>query len=172
MPGKSPSFVSLSFLSLSLSNFFFFSLVCFPSLCPFFLFFFSLVHLSNSLSWFDPIFFPFSHFLHFFFFFSFFSSLPFSLFSSFLISFDFLLSGLIKAEENSPHFPHMPLVFLTQFPYLFFFPFITLSNTWLNVSHLFQVHHMAHAMCHSPRVPCGIHMTMPCVTRHPIPRKT
>ena len=25
---------------------------------------------------------------------------------------------------------------------------------------------MAHAMCHSPRVPCDIHMTMPCVTRH------
>ena len=50
-------------------------------------------------------------------------------------------------------------------PYIFliFFFFITSFNTWINVSHLFQVHHMAHAMCHSPRVPCGIHMIMSCV---------
>ena len=35
-----------------------------------------------------------------------------------------------------------------------------------------QVHHMALAMCHSLRVPCGIPLTMSCVIRHPTPRKT
>ena len=34
-----------------------------------------------------------------------------------------------------------------------------------------QVHHMALAMFHSLGVPGGIPLTMPCVIRHPMPRK-
>ena len=121
--------VSFSFLSLSLSDFFFFSIFCFLSLFPFF-FSFSPYSTEFPLSGFVPILFPFSHFLLHFFFSSFFSSLPFSLFSSFLNSFDFLLSRLIKVGETSPHFPHMPLVLFTQFPYfLIYFSFPLLHHS-------------------------------------------
>ena len=107
-----------------------------------------------------------SYFLFFFFF----SFLLFShlflfsflfLFSHFFISpFDFFPSTkFIEVGETSPHFPlsHLssPCIFLI-FLYFFSFFFITSFNTWLNRSHLFQVHHMAHAMCHFPKVPCGI----------------
>ena len=109
------------------------------------------------------------HFL-FFFFFSF--LFPFSLLSLFYF---FFLNRIYQSGGNFPHFPlsHVssPCIFLI-FLYFFSFFFITLFNTLLNVSHLFQVHHMAHAMCHFPRVSYGIHMIMPCVTRHPMPRKT
>ena len=56
--------------------------------------------------------------------------LHFSLFSSFLISCHFLLSRLIKVGETSPHFPHMPLVFFTQFSYfLIYFSFPLLHHS-------------------------------------------
>ena len=114
--------------------------------------------------------------------FSFFS-FPFS-FSLFSVSLVFLFLFLLllasptsmdQVGETSPHFPPWPLV-ITMFFFLIlfisYFPFITSCNTWLNVSHLSQVLHMTLAMCHSHRVPCSILMTMPCVTRHPMPRKT
>ena len=54
---------------------------------------------------------------------------------------------------------------------LFLYPAL---DTWLNVSHSskFTTLHGYHSMCHSPRVPCGIHMVMTCVTRHSMSRKT
>ena len=148
--------------SLSLFIFLFFSLPVYFSLLL-------IQHIPLSL--FSP------HPLSFSFFFSssfflIFSSLSFSLFSSFLISFDFLL---IQIDQSGGNFPSLSshatclLHTISLFSSLFFFPFITSFNTWINVSHLFQVHHMAHAMCHSPRVPCGIHRIMPCVTQHPVP---
>ena len=144
----------------------------------------SLPPLSNALlPLFAPHLFPF-HFLFLFspifsslYFLFIFSFLFLFLFSHFSISpFDFFPSTeFIKVGETSPHFPlsHLssPCIFLI-FLYFFSFFFITSFNTWLNVSHLFQVHHMAHAMCHFPRVPCGIHIIMSCVTRHPMSRKT
>ena len=129
MPGKSP-FLFLSPLSLSL----------YPILLS------SLIH-----SYFIILFVPsLSLFISFHFLFSFF------------FSFLLLLSSptcMDQVGETSPHFPPWPLV-ITMFFFLiffiFFFPFITSCNTWLNVSPLFQVHHMAHSMCHFPSVPCGI----------------
>ena len=75
------------------------------------------------------------HFFSFIFYF-----LHFSLFSSFLISLDFLLSRLIKVGLNFPPFSSHAFCLLhtiSLFSYLFFFPFITSFNTWLHVSHLF-----------------------------------
>ena len=97
---------------------------------------------------------------------------PFSLIFLFLFSPQFLfcitITHMDQVGETSPHFPPWPLV-ITMFFFLiffiFFFPFITSCNTWLNVSHLFQVHHMDLAMCHSLEVPYGIHMIITCVTR-------
>ena len=114
-----------------------------------------------------------SYFL-FFFFFSFLSFSHLFLFS-FLFIFSFFFSSLtflfllliFFPQPNLskwgklplPYFPlsHLssPCIFLI-FLYFFSFFFITTFNTWLNVSHLFQVYHMAHAMCHFPRVSCGI----------------
>ena len=113
-------------IRLLLSLLFIFLLSCF-SLSPEFLAFHfvcSYYHFPFSSS-------PYFHFLFFFHFFfsSFFFSLPFSLFSSFLIFFYFLLSGLIKMGETFPHFPHMSLVFFTQFPYfLIYFSFPLLHH--------------------------------------------
>ena len=132
---KSPFlFLSPFSLSLSLSVCFFLSfLSCLFSTSLSFLYpsEFLTFHFVCSYYHFPFSFSPYFHFLFFFHFFftSVFSSLPFSLFSSFLISFDFLLSGLIKVGETSPHFPHMPLVFFTQFPYfLIYFSFPLLPN--------------------------------------------
>ena len=106
----SPFSLSLSLFPYPFASFSPFSLVYFP---PLFLFFI----LPNSLlsTLFAPNITSLFHFLlTSIFSFSFiFYFLPFSLFSSFLISFDFLLSGLIKVGETFPHFPHMPLVFFT-----------------------------------------------------------
>ena len=141
MPGKYLFFVSLSPFSLSLS--------CLLSLLFFFPFLFLsffLIH-SHFLLFFVP---SLSLFIYFHF-----------LFSSFF-SFLLLLASpthMDQVGETSPHFPPWPLV-ITMFFFLiffiFFFPLITPCNTWLNVSHLFQVHHMAHAIFHFPSVPCGI----------------
>ena len=161
--GKIPLFISLSPLSLSLSDSF--SLSC---LLPLF-FSFSFLIPPNSTLMFVPL--SFSHFSFSFFFFF--------LFFLFLLSFPsfYHFSSLIwiasigwsKSWGNFPPLSSITLV-ITMFFFLIFFisffPFITSCNTWLNVSHLSQVHHMAHAMCHSPRVPYGIHMIMLCVTRH------
>ena len=55
----------------------------------------------------------------------------------------------------------------------FHFPLFSSCDTWLNVSHLsqFAPTHGYHAMCPAHRVPCGIHMVLPCVTRYLMPRK-
>ena len=93
---------------------------------------------------------------------------------SLFLNFSFFFSTeFIKVGETSLHFPlsHLssPCIFLIFLDYFSFF-FITSFNTWLNGSHLFQVHHMAHATCHFLRVPCGI--TWLChVTRHSVFRK-
>ena len=164
-----------SFNGRKAGKIFFFSLFLPLSLYPFFLslipcFFFSFP---------DPVSLPFlpyptkfllSLFVLTSFFFSF-SIFPFSLlFSSFFFFFFYFLLLLAsptrvdQVGETSPHFPPWPLV-ITMFFFLiffiFFFPFITSCNTWLNVSHLFQVHHMALAMCHSLGVPYSIYMIMP-----------
>ena len=107
----------------------------------------------------------------------------FSLLFLFLFIFSFILSfylilihppKLSKSGGNFPPLSSMPYV-ITMFFFLIFFilffPFITSCNTWLSVSHLFQVNHMAPTMCHSLGVLYGIHMIMPCVTRHPVSRK-
>ena len=129
--GKISLFISLSPLSLSLSLFLYlfasfspFSSVYFP---PLFLFFIPPNSLLSTL--FAPIITLLFHFLlTSIFSFSFFSS--FYLFSSFLISFDVLLSRLIKVGETSSHFPHMLLVFFTQFPYfLIYFSFPLLHHS-------------------------------------------
>ena len=130
MPEKSP-FLFLSPLSLYLSLSVCFFLSFLSCLFPSSLFFFIP---PNSLlsTLFAPIISSLFHFLlTSIFSFSFiFYFLPFSLFSSFLISFDFLLSGLIKVGETSPHSPHMPLVFFTQFPYfLIYFSFSLLHHS-------------------------------------------
>ena len=48
----------------------------------------------------------------------------------------------------------------------FHFPLFSSCDTWLNVSHLsqFAPTHGYHAMCPAPRVSCGIHMVLPCIT--------
>ena len=103
---------------------------------------------------------------------------PFSFFLSFSHLFFFLFSPPSSfsypygsSGGNFPHFPPWPLVITMFFFFIFFFPFITSCNTWLNVSHLFQVYHMALSMCHSLGMPYGIHVIMPCVTRPSVPRK-
>ena len=52
-------------------------------------------------------------------------------------------------------------------------PLFSSCDTWLNVSHLsqFALTHGYHAMCLAPRVPCGIHIVLPCITRQPMPQK-
>ena len=146
MPGKSP-FLFLSHLSLSLYPILL-SRPCFLSLL-FFLFFSFLSFLIHphflllfvpSLSLFISFHFLFSHFL-------------FSFFFSFLLL-PASPTHVDQVGETSPHFPPWAII-ITMFFFLiffiFFFPFITSCNTWLNLSHLFQVHHMALAML-------GIHM--------------
>ena len=99
------------------------------------------------------LFLSFSLFLHFL------LSFPsFSLFSSFLIPFDFPSTELIKVGKLPPTFLtcHMSSLCFFLIFFIFFSCFITSYNIWLNVSHLSQVHHMDHTMCHFPRVPCVI----------------
>ena len=65
------------------------------------------------------LFLSFSLFLHFL------LSYPsFSIFSSFLIPFDFPSTELIKVRETSPHFPHIPHVISMFFPYFLYFLFL------------------------------------------------
>ena len=159
-------FSSLSF-SLSLSLSLYLSLSLSIRSLPLFLFFSFLIHRTS----FSPCLFL-SHFsFHF----------PFSLFLSFshlfICFFSFLLllaspTHMDQVGETSPHFPPWQVVITTFFFLIFFFPFITSCNTWPNLSHLFQAHHMDLSMCHSLGVPCEIHMIMPCVTRNPVPQKT
>ena len=147
------SFLSLLISSLSFLFFFF----------PSFLYFSSWSY-PTELSWFAPT-------LICFFFFSFLPS-----FFSFLIP-----PNLIpKVGKFPPHFPTLPLV---SFPFflnflIFFFLLFPQFDTWLNMSHSFKCYvslatpHSYHAMCPYPKVPCGIYMVMPCVTRHLMSRKT
>ena len=154
MPGKSP-FLFLFPFSLSL----YLILLSLPSLLSLlFSFLSSLIHpyflilFVPSLSLFISF-----HFL-FLSIFSFliFSSLPFSLFSSFYL----LLPVWIKWGKLPPSFllgrPLVITMFFFLIFFIFFFPFITSCNTWLNLSHLFQMHHMTHAIFHFLSVPCGI----------------
>ena len=166
---------SLPFLFLSLSiRFFSLSLLCSPfSFSSSFLFFLSLSTRTTFSCLFHPHLFSFLSILSFLIFFLL------SLFLFFFIfSFPLLLASPTRMDqvgETSPHFPPWPLVitmFFFHIFFIFFFPFIISCNTWLNVSHLFQVHHMTLAMCRSLGVPYGIHMLMSCVTQHPVPRKT
>ena len=68
-----------------------------------------------------------------------------------------------------PKWAFFPSFFLY---FLFLFSsFIPPLDTWLNVSHSHKST-TCHSMFPSPKVPCGIHRIKPCVTRHPMPRKT
>ena len=65
----------------------------------------------------------------------------------------------IKWGKLPPTFPlgHLSSPYSSSyFPLFFFILFIASCNTWLNVSHAFQVYHMALSMCHSIGVPYGI----------------
>ena len=82
-------------------------------------------------------------------------------FFSFLLLFSFrsLSSVEIKWGKLPPHLPSCHLstpCFSLIFPLFFFILFIASCNSWLNVSHVFQVYHMALATCHSILVPYGI----------------
>ena len=106
---------------------FFFSFVCSTSISPFLIFLFSYLI----------------------------SFLIIFLFSSHFLLW-FTLTRRDQVGETSPHLPSWPLV-ITIFILLFsFILFIASCNTWLNVSHIFQVYHMALAMCHSIGVSYGI----------------
>ena len=195
---KNPIFLSLSFL-LSLSPFFFLSLLfaSLPSLLLIFFFLFSFPFSMNSfcssfyllfLSFFVFLFstnlffsfllFFFSLVLFFFVFLYSFFLFHFLLISpsffAFLLSFGSLLTELIKEVSFFP-FSTCHLCGPQFFFVFLLFPFIPLLHhpiMWLIVSHTFQVNHMTFAMCHSPRVPCGIPLIMSCVIRHPTPQKT
>ena len=159
MPGKSPLFVSLPFLSLSLSiRFLLYSLpVCRPSFF-FFLFFFFLLFLIHRipLSLFAP-----THFLI--------SSFSLFLHLLFFLLFWISINRMVQKWETSSPLPPLPLVILTFFLIIFFhFPLFSSCDTWLNVSHLsqFAPTHGYYFMCPAHRVPCCIHMVLPCVTRY------
>ena len=164
-------FFSLSFPFLSLS----FSLFASP-MSDFFLSFsflafllFPFYFLSFLVLSYPTEFSPLSHF--------FFSFLSFS--HSFLFLILFLFSFGLH-QPNGPKSGKLPppSSFATChspiFLNFFHFPLFSSCDTWLNVSHLsqFAPTHDYHAMCPTPRVPCGILMIMPCVTRHLMPRKT
>ena len=96
-----------------------------------------------------------------------FISFPFSPFSFSLSFFSFSLPSLFwmtlihrdQVGETSPHLPccHLSTPCIFSYFHLFFFVlFIASCNTWLNVSHVFQVYHMALSMCHSIGAPYGI----------------
>ena len=126
---------------------------------------------------FSPLF-NFSSFIFLFFsFFSFFLDL-FSLFLPLIFFFSF---GSYPTELPCCSTP-IPFKF-SFFFFFFIIPFDFLSfispfDTWLNMSHLSKCYvslatsHGHHAKCPSPKVPSGIHMVMPCVTRHSVSRKT
>ena len=178
-PSKSrenPHFLSISFfLSLSIIFYSLSFLVCFsfppPVSLPFLPYptefpLFSCLFLSYfSISFSFPLFFSFYLIFLFLFFFL------------VLLSFYLILIhplNLSKSGENFPllsSMPHVITMFFFLIFFIFIFPFITSCNPWLNVRHLFQVHHMDFSMCNSLGVPYGIHMIMPCVTRHPVSRK-
>ena len=154
--GKISLFVSLSPFSLSLL------LVLSFSLFPLFFFFpnppalFSFVCPSPHLLF---------HFLLFsLFLFHFLFSISFSSFSLFYFSFGLTSPELPKSEGNFPLLSSIATCHHHHFS-LFFFLYSTL-DTRLNVSHpsKFVIPHGYHAMCHSPRVPCGIHIIMSYVT--------
>ena len=108
--------------------------------------------------------FIFSFLLPFFFFFShkFFSLFVFFPFSFFSFSFLFLSFGLplteLSKEETSSPFPscHLSPPCFSAFFFYFFTLFYYLIPHVANCEPSIQVNHMALAMCHSPRVPCGI----------------
>ena len=175
-----PFCFSLPFLSLSLSDSSLSPLFPLPSFSfsfSFLFFSFSFLIHPQFLILFVPSSSLFISFHFLFFSFSSFSHSSFSLFSIFFLHFLFWISitRMDQVGEAYPHFPSWPLVitiFFFLIFFIFFFLFITSCNTWLNVSHLFQVHHMALAMCHSLGVPYGIHLIMPCVTRPSVSQKT
>ena len=149
-------FLSLSpFLLLSFLPFLHFLLIH-----PNSFFFFLLL---SSFPFNFPFFFYFSHF-----FLSFiFSSISFSIFLHFLFSFYLILIIRIgQVGKLPPHFPSLTHVILSIFLIFTIFFHNSSFDTWLHVSHSskFATPHGYHVMCHSPKVPCGIYMIMPCVT--------
>ena len=102
----------------------------------------------------------------------------------FLFSFIFIyLFFSFGSYPTEPLCCSTPISFkLSFFVFFFIIPFdflsfISLFDTWLNMSHLSKCYvslvilHDHHAMCPSPKVPSGSHMVIPCVTRHLAPRK-
>ena len=145
-------------------------------------FFFSL---SFSLCSFPPLsFFLFSSFFFFFSFWSYPTEFFFFLLSLSIISFSFSLFSLhlILIHQMHQKWGKLPPTFLfchmSSSHFSYFLDFSFSFDTWLNMIHLSKCHvslatpHDHHTTCPSPKVPSGIHMVMPCVTRHSVPRKT
>ena len=118
---------------------------------------------------------PFFTFLYFSFFLSFFFFLFFPLFYLFLSFSLFFFSFGSYPTELSCCSTLIPFKF-SFFFFFFIIPFDFLSfifpfDTWLNMSQLSKCYvslvtpHGYHAMYSSPKVSCGIHMLMPCITR-------
>ena len=138
---------------------------------PFYEFFFSFLYEFFSFLLLSFFFF-FSSFLLLIFSFSFLSShflFSFGIFSSFWIIMDRLVKGGSFLPLSSCHLcgPQFSFFFLN-----FFISFYCIINHVANCEPHIQAHHMALAMCHSLRVPCGILLAMSCIIRHPTPRKT
>ena len=172
--GKISLFVYLSFLSLSLSNFFFLSLLLASPLFLYVGFSPFLPYPTHSSLCLLSISFHF-HFL----FSLILSSLSFShlfLFLHFLFSFSPLdcINRMVPKVGNFLPTSSFATCHSHIFLNFFHFPLFYSCDTWLNVNHLsqFAPTHGYHAMCPAPRVPCGIHMVLPCITRYPMSRKT
>ena len=151
-PGKSPSsFLPLPsslLLSVFISLLFFFF---FPSL--------PLLFVCSSPSF--TFHFLFSLFFH--------SLISFFLFLIyFLLLFGFSsfspLSTKVSECGNFPPLSSFATCHLHSFLNLICFPINSSTCHLAQCEPFTQVYHIDHAMCHSPRVPCSIHMIMSCVT--------
>ena len=97
---------------------------------------------------------------------------PFCLLTPYFLFLSFFLFSLIFSSLSFS----LPFFFIFYFLFLIWIASTEWSKSGGNFPSLSSIatchhHHFSHAMCHSPRVPCGIHMIMSCVTRHPMPRK-
>ena len=112
--------------------------------------------------------------------FSFYFLFAFLFFFSFLISFPppFGAHHSFGQMRKFPPYFLKPNVWPLIFPLFLLFLFMTSSPTWLNVSHGIPFPHMAHC---EPFFQCQVSiswgamwhpLTLPCVIRHPTPRKT
>ena len=108
------------------------------------------------------------------------SSMPHVTFSIFLIFLSFLFSFFFSFGSHRIVFLSFIIVWSIPSGGSFLSPsFLPPQlDTWLNMSHSSKCHVSLAtlrgypAMCPSLKVPCGIHMVIPRVTKHPVPQKT